>query len=52
MEVASLVLAITNLIDPLLRLGYNASKGLKRSSHFGVDAEKLRVSLKREKRQV
>lgn len=52
MEVASIVLAVINLIDPLLRLGYHTSKSLKRSSHFGVDAEKLRVSFNREKRQV
>ncbi|KAL8735413.1 MAG: hypothetical protein Q9166_000959 [cf. Caloplaca sp. 2 TL-2023] len=52
MEVASIILAVTNLIDPLLRLGYHTSKSLKRSSHFGVDAEKLRVSFNREKRQV
>ena len=52
MEVASLVLAVANMMDPLIRLGRHTSTSLQRSSHFGIDAEKLRVSFKRERRQV
>jgi hypothetical protein len=52
MEVSGLVLAVAGLIDPLIRLGYHTSRSQQRSSSFGVDAERLRVRLRREKRQV
>ena len=52
MEAAGLVLAVANLMDPLIRLGRRASTSWRQSAHFGVDAEKVRVQFRRERRQV
>lgn len=49
---AGLVLAVASLIDPLIRLGRNSLASWKQSSNFGIDAEKLRVHFKRERRQI
>lgn len=51
METGALALAIANLLDPLIRLGVHTVTSWQRSSHFGVDAERLRVRFKRERRQ-
>jgi hypothetical protein len=52
MEAAGMVLAVASLIDPLIRLGRNSFVSWKQSSTFGIDAERLRVQFKRERRQV
>jgi hypothetical protein len=52
MEASGLVLAIVNLIDPIIRLGCYTATSWQRSSHFGDDAERLRVRFKRERRQL
>lgn len=52
MEVVGLVAAVASLVDPLIHLGRYTSTSVQRSSHFGVDAEKLRVSFKHVRRQV
>ena len=52
MEAVGLVLAVANLIDPLIRLGHHSLASWKQSSTFSVDAERLCVQFKRERRQV
>jgi hypothetical protein len=52
METSALILAVINLIDPLIRLGRGASEIWQHLKNFGVDAERMRVQFKRERRQV